>query len=135
MEFTINIQAPELSNAINNLAAAIQGNPSTVVISNSIPEGVNIQDAAAKTETPLTLSQEQEPEQSQDEPTTEAPKEKTDVPTIEQLRAKAQQIGKASDNGKASVKALLDQFGCKALSAVPEESRAAFLVELEKLEA
>lgn len=52
----------------------------------------------------------------------------TDIPTVEKLREKAQTI-----KDKASVKALLDEFGAKNLTTLPEDRRAEFLARLEEL--
>ena len=54
------------------------------------------------------------------------------VPTVVELRAKAQEKGKTPE-GKKAIKALLDEFGSKSISDVPEEKRAAFLAALEAL--
>lgn len=55
-----------------------------------------------------------------------------DIPTVVELRAKAQEIGKTAE-GKAGIKALLEKFGSKSLSDVPDEKRAGFMAELDKL--
>lgn len=55
-----------------------------------------------------------------------------DIPSIVELRAKAQEIGKTAE-GKKAIKALLDKFGSKSLSDVPEEKRADFMDELALL--
>ncbi|NHN33509.1 hypothetical protein [Paenibacillus agricola] len=51
------------------------------------------------------------------------------VPTVVDLRAKAQEVAKTLE-GKAAVKLLL---AGRAISNIPEEERAAFLVALEAL--
>lgn len=51
-----------------------------------------------------------------------------DIPTVEKLREKAQTI-----KDKASVKALLDEFGAKNLTTLPEDRRAEFLARLGEL--
>ncbi|EJL44001.1 hypothetical protein PMI08_02119 [Brevibacillus sp. CF112] len=51
------------------------------------------------------------------------------IPTIVELRARAQEIGKTAE-GKKAIKALLDKFGSKSLSDLPEEKRAEFMDEL-----
>lgn len=57
------------------------------------------------------------------------PQETTqDVPTIEEIRAKAQAV-----KDKAAVKALLNEFGARNLTALPEDRRAEFLARLEEL--
>lgn len=55
-----------------------------------------------------------------------------EVPTVVELRAVAQEKGKTPE-GKAAIKALLNEFGSKSVSDVPEEKRAAFLTALGKL--
>lgn len=51
------------------------------------------------------------------------------VPTVVELRAKAQEAGSKPD-GRAKVKALLEKFESKSISDVPEGKRAAFMKEL-----
>lgn len=55
-----------------------------------------------------------------------------EIPTVVELRAKAQEKGK-NPEGKKAIKALLDKIGSKSISDIPEEKRAAFLCELEVL--
>lgn len=54
------------------------------------------------------------------------------IPTVVELRAKAQEIGKTSE-GKKAIKDLLNKFGSKSISDIPENKRAAFLRALEEL--
>jgi len=54
------------------------------------------------------------------------------VPTVVELRAKAQEIGKTPE-GKKSIKDLLVKFGSKSISDIPDDRRAAFLRALEEL--
>lgn len=63
-----------------------------------------------------------EPEVVSAEETTE------DVPTVEELRAKAQAV-----EDKAAVKALIKEFGAKNITTIPEDRRAEFLARLEEL--
>lgn len=48
------------------------------------------------------------------------------VPTVVELRAKAQEVG-TSPERKKKIKELLDKFKSKSISDVPEDKRAAFL--------
>ncbi|MEH7462752.1 hypothetical protein V7166_11925 [Bacillus thuringiensis] len=80
--------------------------------------------------------------QAKKEPTTSEPKkeetpkveEKEDikVPSVVELRSMAQEKGKTPE-GKKAIKTLLVEFESKSISNVPEEKRAEFLAELEKL--
>jgi hypothetical protein len=54
------------------------------------------------------------------------------IPTVVDLRAIAAEKGKTPE-GKKAVKALLDQFGSKSISDVPEDKRLKFKTALEKL--
>ncbi|MTI56127.1 hypothetical protein [Geosporobacter ferrireducens] len=69
-----------------------------------------------------------EPENTPGEATGEAPY----IPTVVELRAKAQEKGDTTE-GKKAIKALLDKFNSKSISNVPEKDRAAFLSALEAL--
>jgi len=51
------------------------------------------------------------------------------IPTVVELRAAAQTKG-GTPEGKKAIKALLDKFGRKSISDVPEDQRTAFLREL-----
>lgn len=67
-----------------------------------------------------------EPEESQGSDKAEA------IPDVVELRAKAKEKGSTAE-GKKAIKALLDEFGSKSISDVPEEKRAAFLAALEEI--
>lgn len=54
------------------------------------------------------------------------------IPTIVELRAKAQEKG-TTPEGKKAIKALLDEFGSKSISDVEESKRLKFLRRLEAL--
>ena len=58
--------------------------------------------------------------------------ETEEIPTVVELRAKAQEKG-TTPEGKKAIKALLDKFESKSISDVPEDKRAVFLRELDKL--
>lgn len=58
--------------------------------------------------------------------------ESAEVPSVVDLRAKAQEVGKTAE-GKKAVKALLNKFESPNISELPEDKRAAFMAELEKL--
>lgn len=56
--------------------------------------------------------------------------ESENIPTVEEIRAKAQALGAEK---KVEIKALLDEFGAKNLTSLPENRRAEFLERLEQL--
>lgn len=72
------------------------------------------------------------PEQPEPEETTDNYDDGAPIPTVVELRAKAQEKGKTQE-GKAAIKALLKKFESKSISEVPEAKRAAFYAELEKI--
>lgn len=72
---------------------------------------------------------EEVPEQEADSAETS---ESIDAPSVVELRAKAQEVGKDPAN-KPKIKALLNKYDSPNISEVPEDKRAAFLAELEKL--
>jgi len=61
-----------------------------------------------------------------------ASQDDVEIPSVVDLRAKAQQVGQDSKK-KPKIKALLDKYGSPNVSEVPEDKRAAFLADLEKL--
>lgn len=76
---------------------------------------------------PETVKEDPQAEQEQ-EPVGDA----VDIPTVVDLRAKAQEKGKTPEAKKA-IKALLDKFKSKSISDVPEDIRAEFMSELDAL--
>ncbi|WP_339295892.1 hypothetical protein MKY82_08355 [Paenibacillus sp. FSL W7-1279] len=79
-----------------------------------------------KKETPVkTASQD-------DETGTDGDTEEVEIPTVVELRAKAQEVGK-DPKKKPAIKELLGKFESASISDVPEESRVAFMAELEAL--
>ncbi|QRG66952.1 hypothetical protein [Brevibacillus choshinensis] len=95
--------------------------------------------AAAPAPTPAEEPEEaqQDSENEKEPQASEPPKEEptppaSDIPDIVELRARAQEIGK-TEAGKKAIKALLDKFGSKSLSDLPEEKRADFMDELALL--
>lgn len=142
-EINININAPELVEAINNLAKA------TLARSLSVTEA-----AATVDRTPTSQTEKPKRERSKKQDDVEAqPPEKAqpeqpnepeshessasdtsqsssdDVPTVVELRAKAQEVG-TTPEAKKAIKALLEKFGAKSISDVPEDERAYFMAEL-----
>ncbi|MGF7049123.1 putative phage protein gp47/JayE [Paenibacillus sp. DS2015] len=76
---------------------------------------------------PETVKEDTQAEQDQ-----EPAGDTVDIPTIVDLRAKAQEKGKTPEAKKA-IKALLDKFESKSVSDVPEDIRTEFIAELEAL--
>lgn len=88
-----------------------------------------------ETKEPNPVKDEQPEQQEQQEQQEHDPEEEGDegpVPTVVELRAKATEVG-AMPEGKQKVKGLLDEFGSKSISDVPEGKRAAFMKALEAL--
>lgn len=143
MNITLNIQADnpvELQAAIEGLAKQglvnVTGEAKEVV---KTPKKVQ----AKKETTPSEPKKEEAPkvEEKQDVTPKETKKEETpkvegkqdvNVPSVVELRSMAQEKGKTPE-GKKAVKALLVELESKSISTVPEEKRAEFLAELEKL--
>lgn len=69
---------------------------------------------------------------SQEETKKEEDAPSENVPSVVDLRAKAQEKAKTAEAKKA-IKALLDEFESKSISDVPEEKRVDFLAKLEEL--
>ena len=150
LQITVAIQAPELSSAILALAKALevntQGNLSAknalattitvladVLESNGkTPETARDQVATTAEPDPETPEKETSKEKTSEEKTPKTEVSTEEIPTVVDLRAKAQEKGKTTE-GKKAIKALLDEFGSKSVSDVPEEKRAAFLHKLEAL--
>lgn len=67
-------------------------------------------------------------QEQQEEPA--AAKER--IPDIVEIRKLAMEKG-ATPEGKEAIKDLLKKFGCRNISSIPEEKRAAFLAGLESI--
>lgn len=148
MNFTININFP----ALEDLARAIHVYSSAIAFSKS-GQPVELGEPPQPTSTQAP-KEEKSKKQTKDESKTVKPEDvqpdadpvtetenATDesageedqyIPTVVELRAKAQEKGDTAE-GKKAIKALLDKFNSKSISNVPEKDRAAFLSALEAL--
>lgn len=130
MKISLHIEADtpqELQEAISGLAAV------------HVPSRGQATTETKQTKRNTTPKEEKKPKEEQvveketpvdQEATSEA--DQQDTPTVVELRTVAAEKGKTAE-GKKAIKALLDKFESKSISTVPEEKRAAFLVELEAL--
>ncbi len=142
MNITLNIQADnpgELQEAITGLAGITAG---TV---DSQPKSEKTKKNSRST-TKLTEQPDSKPEETVDSDKTEQPdpepettpettdneSEPENIPTIVELRAKAQEKGQTV-KGKEKIKALLDKYESPNITGIPENKRVAFLAELEAL--
>lgn len=146
MNFTVEIKAPELANAINNLATALSG--SQLHTGQALKEiGEQPQQAtpaqpvqqqqpatvqqSAPTAVPTAAPQQQAPTQpAQEQPQQSVP---TSAPTytMDQLAVAATQL---VDAGKReALLQLLSSFGVQALTALPQEQYGAFATKLREL--
>lgn len=133
MEITVNVNvsAPELSSALNNLALAMGGRV--------ITSAESTKDEAKKATNSKADKKEKEKPQKDPEPekTDEKPNdsEKSDEPvepvviTLEEVRGKLAELTRA---GKP-VKELINKFGASKLSEIPPEKFAEVLKEAEAL--
>jgi len=137
VEFTINvnIKVPdEIVSVLQDLASALLVNGTThaaAAVAAVSGQATEQHTTPAQEDRPKRQQRTQkrdEPEQrvESDEP------QKVEVPTVVELRAKAQSAGATADAKKA-IKALLDKFGSKSISDIPEERRADFLAELDSV--
>lgn len=148
MNFTLNIQAPGLENALNNLASALQGNSVVNVApvvsepqslpQQPVPEQIQ-QPAAVPTSTPVQQPmhqvQWQQPmappvQQQQPMPQQPVPTSQTSY-SMDQLAVAATQL---MDAGKREqLMQLLATFGVQALTTLPQEQYGAFATKLREL--
>ena len=144
MQITLTIQAPELSIAIHALAKALEVNAAgTLSAKNALATTITvladvIEDNAKATvteEVPVVTIADPVTETPVTPPVVETPPvevPEVEIPTVVELRAEAQKHGQ-SPEGKKSIKALLNKFGSKSISDVPEDKRTAFLAGLSAL--
>lgn len=146
---SINVDsADEFSSTIRELAATLSPNNEIIVESDKPKQTRNSSTKVQeenKNESPDTKQDTKLPKQKTKPDPVPDPEEETtsdvaseeetiveNIPSVVDLRFKAQEKGKTAE-GKKAIKALLTQFESKSISDVPEEKRAAFLAELEKL--
>lgn len=136
MEFTIKIAAPELAHAIlelaNILAMTVSSEAAKFEMAAASQGGTAAQAVTVAQPTPNVM-----PVQTQAQATFAPPIGADEdlsgsVPTVVELRAKAQEKGKTVE-GKKAVKALLEKYGSKSISDVSEDQRVAFMAALEDL--
>lgn len=129
MEITINIIAPGLEAAINNLATALElkgkalGSASEALGKNETPE---VAERLTKKDTSM-----KEEKLKTEEQTPEAATKKEAVYTLVQVREKLASLSRAGK--QAQVKALIEKFGATKLSEIKEEDYAALMQEAEGL--
>ncbi|GIM47004.1 hypothetical protein DNHGIG_25530 [Collibacillus ludicampi] len=136
MNITLNIEASspaELQEAITGLAGIVGGavSPQPDAPTVSTQEEPEKPKRTNRTTTKPDKQQDPEPANEPEDKNAESP-EPENVPTVVELRAKAQEKGKTPE-GKKAIKALLEKFESKSISDIPEEKRAAFLAALEEL--
>jgi len=135
MNITLNIVAgssAELQEAINGLASL------GVVPGGAAAPKSELKKPVDKVTTQPEKPTETKPEFGPDastEDSGETPPDKVEehIPSVVDLRAKAQEKG-GTPEGKKAIKALLVKFESKSISNVPEEKRAAFMKELGEIE-
>lgn len=143
-QITISGQGDELTRALQTLKAATAGQ---VIASGEVTATIEETAAAeapkadkparsrqtakpepAKEEEPVKKEEDSGSDQGQDDGNDDP----LDVPTVVELRAKAQEVGRTPE-GKKAIKELLDKFGSKSISDVQENQRVAFMAALEEL--
>jgi len=141
MEITINVAAPELAAAINNLANAFVNKPTLVITDilaatkpeKSIKKVENISTEKstipAKTEEKVQVDKPQENDPIS-EPEPEKPEEITSY-TLVQVREKLAALSQAGK--QVQVKALITKTGATKLSEIPPEKYSELMKEAEAL--
>ncbi|MCY9733128.1 hypothetical protein M5X17_05055 [Paenibacillus alvei] len=130
MPVMIQITGENAGQAIEEFAAlstAFTGAVSTVTAAAPVQEEKPKRQRTTKTEPKPEATKETESvEKTKDKSTGEG------IPTFEDLRAVGKEKG-AMPDGKAAIRALLDEFESKSLSEVPDEKRTEFMKRLKAL--
>jgi hypothetical protein len=149
MNITLNIQAGnpgELQEAIAGLAGIVGGSVDSQPKLEKAKKGnrgttkPTEQPDSKPEETPEEVTNSDKTDQLDANPETtsetavDGGSDSENIPTVVELRAKAQEKGQTPED-KKKIKALLDEFEAKSISDLPEEKRAAFLRKLEALNA
>ncbi|CAH8772257.1 hypothetical protein [Paenibacillus dendritiformis] len=129
VQITINgADAAESIQELSVLAAAISGQKVSTFEAAPVQEEKPKRQRTAKAEAAKKQEEPEKPDVTEEEGSDGG----EDIPTVEELREVAAAKGKTVE-GKKAVKALLDEFGSKNITAVQEEQRAAFLARLKAL--
>ncbi|BFH13504.1 hypothetical protein WJ0W_006389 [Paenibacillus melissococcoides] len=129
VQITINgADAAESIQELSVLAAAISGQKVSTFEAVPVQEEKPKRQRTAKAEAAKKQEEPEKPDVTEEE----GIDGEEGIPTVEELREVAAAKGKTAE-GKKAVKALLDEFGSKNITAVPEEQRAAFLARLKAL--
>lgn len=134
MDINVRIHAPELVESINALAAALAGNIELLLMGPGSRSGEVHPDIQEQRESKPQLKPEPESKQGDPSPATQElePAESEKEYTLEEVRAK---LADLSRGGKqAEVKELLNKFGAKKLTEVPEEKYPELMNEAEAIE-
>ncbi|SCW40212.1 hypothetical protein SAMN04487970_1005184 [Paenibacillus tianmuensis] len=132
MSVLIQINGENAGEAIKELSALAAGINGQAVAPAPAPEAPKPSRGRTATKPAPAAAEEGEPK---NEPTESDLGEGDDdgpVPTVVELRAKAQEVG-TTPEAKKAIKALLDEFGSKSISDVPENKRHAFMSGLAGL--
>lgn len=103
------------------------------------PTPAPVKEDKPKRQQTVKKQEEVKPEVSEPDPVEEPVPQEEDfdeqgvIPTAAELRAKAQEISKADPDNRAKIKELLNEFGCKNITEVPEGKRHAFMSALAGL--
>ena len=132
MNITLNIEAgssAELQEANNGLAGIVGGTVTPKLEQEKLKRGnkVTTQTDKSPESKMVEVGAVEDTEENQSDNVEE------NIPTVVELRAEAQKHGQTPE-GKKAIKTLLNKFGSKSISDVPEDKRTAFLQALGELE-
>jgi len=133
MPVTISINGTNAAEALEELSALAAGFGGAMVPLKEPVPGRIVEPESKPAKRTDAKKAEPKPEESAPETAVEteadtSDKTAEDIPAIEDIRAKAQTV-----KDKAAVKALLEEFGAKNLTALAEDQRAEFMARLEEL--
>ena len=132
MSVLIRINGENAGEAIKELSALAAGINGQATAPAPTPEAPKAPRGRAATKPTSAAAEEDQPKNESAECDTVQEEEDGPIPTVVELRAKAQEVG-TTPEAKKAIKALLDEFGSKSISDVPEPRRSAFLKRLEEL--
>lgn len=135
MNITLNIVAgssAELQEAIAGLAGLVVMTGGAATPKPETEKSKRGNKATTQTETPTETGTGAESGAAEDTGENPSDKVEENIPTVVDLRAAAQTKG-GTPEGKKAIKALLDAFGSKSISDVPEDRRTEFLQKLGEI--
>jgi hypothetical protein len=124
--------AADVKQLVHDLAGTMSGMPQSMIPSETSVSTVQPGTTPCSQRTTKKEESEVKAVETEAEEFLNSTQDSVEIPSVVDLRAKAQEVGKTAE-GKKAVKALLNKYNSPSISDVPADGRTEFMAELEKL--